>query len=286
MASGGNRHSAALLSTWQRVDQTMTKADADDALALCARLQQLYSAPWVLDTNPACSPWAHRSGKSADFAPDQDRARLVIPEPSDAISLPVKKAARPVSGRWAHQEAPEPPAQGWTGELLGMPGPHQSLSAGIVYAHFKTPLSAVIKKARTLLNQVAKEDKGRAAFAAAIYSRGGVKVEFGSPWQDEEESTPTGWPEKAARMDRVREAFAKNQLPGRLPYKLRESAWALEAADGADNEKTLLEGLVIRALSHGRVDPALVKDVVALWSEDSSAAGLLLCRALASEEEE
>ncbi len=274
-------------------DDVLALVDADDALPLCARLHQLYSSPWVLDTEPGRSPWAHRGEKPDPFDPERDRGRLVIPDTSEPVALPLHEALPPVKAGW-QQEAPVAPAEGWTGELLAMMGPHQSLSAGIVYAHFKTPLGTMVRKAHDLLDRVAKEEKGRAAFAAAVYSRGGVKVEFGTQWSREEANGRSVWPENAARIDRVREAFASSRLPGRLPYKLRESAWALEVTEGPKERMALLEGLVDRALilSGGaseetvQTGTTLRDDVVALWSADSSAAGLLLCRALSRHDEE
>ncbi len=273
-------------------DDVLAMVDVDDALPLCARLQQLYTSAWVLDTAPMRSPWEQRTGASAGFDPNRDRGRLVIPDTSEPVSLPLHRALAPVAAGWERNE-PTPPKGGWTGELLAMPGPYQSLSAGVVYAHFKTPLGAMVRKAHDLLGAVAKQEKGRAAFAAAVYSRGGVKVQFGMHWASPGEPGRPAWPDHAARIDRVREAFATGRLPGRLPYKLREFAWALDTADEEEARTDLLNGLVRHALK-GTTDEGeaegvhggLLEDVVTLWSEDPSVAGLLLCRALSREEEE
>jgi hypothetical protein len=52
------------------------------------------------------------------------------------------------------------------GRVLGMLGPAASVSAGIVYAHFKTPMGVLIKHARRLLDDVAKRRFDRNAVAA------------------------------------------------------------------------------------------------------------------------
>jgi CRISPR-associated protein Cmr2 len=291
-------------------DDVLALAPASEALDLAARLQQLYSSPWVLDTQPDRTAWdRHAVGT---WNPYEGRRRFRIPAAPKGRAITL-----PLIGEYPHvcdvtRVGPSDimPTGGAVGELIPMPGPYQSVSAGIVYAHFKTPLQCVIKQAKSLLDDQAKESKGRSAVAMSLWSRGGPKADtalrwYGLPDQHDDISTRPRAPDAAVRVRRLINAFRGDQLPGRLPYKLREAAPHLAAlAEDADGEKLdmLLDGFLKRATSDGSLSERLFSDVLALWKEgrpkvdelrkirgmreriDREAralGGLLLCRALA-----
>ena len=194
-------------------DDILALLPADDALPAAARLQALYTTPWLLDTRDDLP--------NGDVPPDhvwnaQEASQRFQTVPT---SVPLtRKGAR----------------------LLALPGPHHTLSAGIAYGHFKTPLAQLLSKARTLLDDLAKEQLGRSAFAVALYSRGGVKVATGARWRPPGASAETA--DAATQWTTVTEGFRRGKLPGKLPYQLQEPARALAS-------------LVLRPSADGRAAP-------------------------------
>lgn len=57
-----------------------------------------------------------------------------------------------------------------------------SLSGAIEYAHIKTPLGKVLHDAHDLLDNIAKEGRGRDAIAVRVWKPGGKAVEWAMPW--------------------------------------------------------------------------------------------------------
>jgi CRISPR-associated protein Cmr2 len=178
-----------------------------------------------------------------------------------------------------------------------MLGSANSLSAAVVYAHYKTPMSRMLKQARYLMNELSKKKAGRGALALSHFSRNGLKTEFAMKWK-EPERTMGGY----QRFEHVREAFANKRLPNQLPYKLREMAHSISgalsqmAAASHGDEPTrkeardrLLKGLFRKALSETApsIDTTcayeLWRDGMRLFPENPERAteGLLLARALA-----
>ena len=240
-------------------DDVLCLAPAEDALGLAARLQQLFSAPWIVDTDYSEKPWKWRE-KDGKFEYDVQKARyrFVVPRPA-GLGAPIKL---PVSNKdnlevhAAMDEGDYNPLLPADGRLFPMLGPRASLSAGIVYGHYKTPLTSMMRQCRYLLNHLAKDRAGRRAVALTHFSRNGIKTEFAFNW-----SAP-GERQSAHRcFEKTRAAFESGQLPARLPYKLRqimpEAAHALrhidpemkfENTDQVEARDRLLEGLFIRAL--------------------------------------
>lgn len=58
-----------------------------------------------------------------------------------------------------------------------------SLSGAIEYAHIKMPLGKVLHDAHDLLDNVAKEGRGRDAIACRVWKPGGLSVEWAMPWE-------------------------------------------------------------------------------------------------------
>ena len=57
-----------------------------------------------------------------------------------------------------------------------------SLSGAIEYAHAKMPLGKVLSDAHKLLDDIAKEGRGRDAIACRVWKPGGLAVEWAMPW--------------------------------------------------------------------------------------------------------
>ena len=287
-------------------DDVLCIAPAQDALDLAARLRQLWCAPWVVDSRHSQRPagengfvgeWDWRLPQwSGTFNTDEARRRFAIPatpQSGHAITLPIteRDSLRPhvsePDEHWPERWRYLPPLP-LRGPLLPMPGGAATLSAGIVFGHFKTHLGYMTGEAERLLKEVAKKQSGRDALAVGLCSRNGVKAEFALKW-----SAGDNRPTAHRRLQRVREAFAEGVLPGRLPYKLRESAEAVAALfadEQHDAAERVLKGILDRALETEAARKRH-EDLQVLWREGftlhpkkpaRSVEGLLLCRTLAS----
>ncbi len=298
-------------------DDLLCLAPADEALDLAARLQQLYSAAWVVDTDPSldlkADPWAWRH-RDWQGSYDQDRARrrFAIPlmGPDKApIRLPVERGdlLEPHSADTSNSASL--PVEG---PLLPMLGRGVSLSAGIAFGHYKTPLSVLLARSQALLKFAKEPDTdggpppgaiwtGRRALAVGHASRGGEKTRFALPWNGPDDA-PDESPRAHRAMTLVRDAFRDGGLSSRLPYKLRERAPAVQQAlqeiakhplvepDEDDREERLLRGLLRTCLGGPEIAQDRQNAALALWRQgirlhpndpDRYTDGLLFCRALA-----
>ena len=288
-------------------DDVLALAPARDALGIAARLQQLWSAAWIQDSRPGESAWGlvrrqgGRPGESVwvrpPWDPEADRERFRVAAITEGESW---SPGAPVFVQ--HAWTRETPPSLSEGEILPMLGRHQSLSAGIAYAHFKTPLHLVVDAARAALEDRAKGAGGRAACAEVLFTRSGAKYHSVFRW-DGGDGLLRGQSMAQAVKD-IRGELVRDELPSRLPYKVRADAAALRAlATSPDALRRMAWGLVTRALGDACKSPDTprVRRLVALWLEGLRAAhgeetdgrgddlgtgNLLLSRALANEEEE
>lgn len=58
-----------------------------------------------------------------------------------------------------------------------------TISGAIVYAHFSTPLTAVVREAHRLLDDVAKEETGRDSLAVTVWKGAGRILTWAAPWE-------------------------------------------------------------------------------------------------------
>ena len=315
-------------------DDVLCIAPAADALDLVARLQQLWSAAWVLDLGEndgqASSDWHWRSPDwSGSFDTKRSAQRFqVIDEPSAPIPGLGVYATAFKSG--SHHEIPLAPNvsgiekdenfvnarldNAGNVRLVPMLGKVQSLSAGIVFAHYKSHMGHRIREAEALLTDVAKEKLGRGSLAMRLHARNGLKSEFGLRWGDTQGAIVAN-----RRMNTVIGGFRSGAIAGRLPYKLREDLLALrgldlwddrpadhcvasvEAADAGEkhsqSRERLLRGL-LKCAWEGDSGGQVLELVLLIWKQGfeligwnreqlaRSVDGLLLCRALARPESE
>lgn len=65
-----------------------------------------------------------------------------------------------------------------------------TISAGLVFAHYHVPLSTVIRKARDLLDKVAKEGNGRNSIAVSVEKPSGTMAEYVTSFLPKKKRTP------------------------------------------------------------------------------------------------
>lgn len=63
-----------------------------------------------------------------------------------------------------------------------------TISAALVYAHFKTPLRLVLAQAHHLLDDVAKDEFGRASIAFSVMTSSAAQLQWALPWEHLESS--------------------------------------------------------------------------------------------------
>lgn len=93
--------------------------------------------------------------------------------------------------------------------------PLTTISAGLVFTHFKTPLRSVLDEAHHLLDEVAKEANGRASLAVAVYKGSGKNLEWVTTW--EHLGTPA-----MTRIDQLAERMEDKKISSSLLYRLRQ----------------------------------------------------------------
>ena len=295
-------------------DDILAIAPARDALPMAARLQQLFSAAWIVDTQFNEQPWRWRSEENFGAGLAEPRLRFMIPRvvkpakteaevPLKAIELPLNRDQVDLPVGVDADKMPDGPFEG---EVLAGLGPYQSLSASIVYGHFKTQLSSLLREGKRLLNELAKERGGRAAVALSHRSRGGAKSEMVIPWSVESTDNDKRLPAYEL-VDQVTKAFRRRVVPARLPYKLR-AVTSLLLVEADDWPAELAKGLLLQALDRPLADndKPVLDSMLALWKRgfefhvkpvlasnrsnqllrratERSVDGLLLCRYLAGQ---
>lgn len=65
-----------------------------------------------------------------------------------------------------------------------------SLSAAVVFAHARAPLTRVLAEAHHLLDDVAKEQNGRSSLAVGVYRPGGLAIQWCSTWRRYDDQRP------------------------------------------------------------------------------------------------
>ena len=64
--------------------------------------------------------------------------------------------------------------------IQGLPS---TISAAVEYAHVKMPLTRILRDAHSLLDEIAKEERGRDAIAVRVWKPGGQALEWAMPWE-------------------------------------------------------------------------------------------------------
>lgn len=108
-----------------------------------------------------------------------------------------------------------------------------TISAAVIYAHMNSNLRAVIKDAHDVLENIAKEQTGRDAFAVRVWKRGGPILTLAKPWTGIKQD----W---ANEIDRLQTVFEAGEYSSGFFYRLRDLFDLLEPGDAVsvfpDNE--------------------------------------------------
>ncbi|MBL8616784.1 MAG: type III-B CRISPR-associated protein Cas10/Cmr2 [Deltaproteobacteria bacterium] len=234
-------------------DDLLAMLPAEEALPAAARIQQLFSAAWLIDTAPDSTAWDRRD----EIKRAQAQARFAVLDLARLDHAGLQLAAGAVLPVEAHcfaAAATEGPLSlSWSpgSQLMPMVGRAHSLSAGIAYGHFKEPLRDVIASARANLELRAKpatkargpapeeralpasEWTGRGWMGHVAVSRltGGDKATAVLPWGDGDGALGVASPPMVAKhLEALRSAIANGQVSSRLPYAMRERLRVVLAA--------------------------------------------------------
>jgi CRISPR-associated protein Cmr2 len=94
-----------------------------------------------------------------------------------------------------------------------------SISAAVVFAHIKMPLTKVLKEAHKLLDNIAKEEYGRDSLAVSVWKPGSMVLQWARPWDMAIEN-------QQLIINKLANDFAKDdkddQLGNKFLYKIRE----------------------------------------------------------------
>ena len=136
-------------------------------------------------------------------------------------------------------------------------GVEATLSASVVFAHVRLPLSATIAEAHRLLDDVAKEENGRDSLAVGVMKRSGSYCQWVTTWN---RMHPDGGSSPATELlerlsQHLKRDVADPGLSSTLIYRLRE---ILTALCGWHHWKpgvwgNVPEGLDLRAFLHAEI---------------------------------
>lgn len=109
-----------------------------------------------------------------------------------------------------------------------------TLSGAIEYAHVKMPLTRVLKDAHELLDDVAKDDRGRDAIAVRVWKPGGKALEWAMPW---DKALQAG----EIEIQRLAAEFSKesSEFSNKFFYKIHERFELLNPEQGGQEEAIL-----------------------------------------------
>ncbi|NUN12314.1 MAG: type III-B CRISPR-associated protein Cas10/Cmr2 [Myxococcales bacterium] len=274
-------------------DDLLAILPADQTLAYVTRIQQLYRAPWIVDTQPDTDAWGWRKQGGSIMSAESARQRYLIPtiDRGKPLALPISEVLRHPTDGPGSELLPSPQR----GRVIPMMGPNQTLSASIVYGHFKTDMAQLLREGKRMLDQDAKDVEGKGALAIALHSRSGIKARMVGRFGD-----VADYHHLTEVLGRVIRGFATDNLAGRLPYKLHTlSEFAkVSMGEGRAEGQPVAGGLfpyrkipnprVLVGFAEGEVkDRELLQDVLTLWElgfawGDSPVGPLKLCRSLAS----
>lgn len=102
-----------------------------------------------------------------------------------------------------------------------------SISAAIQYTHIKMPLGSVLSDAHDLLDNVAKDSRGRDAIACRVWKPGGLQIEWAMPWSEALDKSDPNKVVIESLADDFRTSTdgaesAKEQFASKFFYRIRE----------------------------------------------------------------
>lgn len=135
----------------------------------------------------------------------------------------------------------------WDDEILLMPGPCITLSAGLAIVHHLYPLDAALEAARES-EKAAKGVLGKSAVCVRVLKRSGETVQMRSKWDAMGDT-----------FGRLVALFQSEALSSKLPYAVAESAYTLPQADGMFESE-------LRRLLHRHRHPTRWQEDEAQWA--------------------
>lgn len=114
-----------------------------------------------------------------------------------------------------------------------------TLSGAIEFAHIKMPLTKVLQDSHKLLDDVAKESRGRDALAVRVWKPGGLQLEWSEPWDVAVQGSKNGLPV----ICEIAEDFQKNNekdadFSNKFFFKIRERFAMLNPQKNASGQLT------------------------------------------------
>ena len=135
-----------------------------------------------------------------------------------------------------------------------------TLSASVVFAHVRMPMSAVLDEARKLLEDFAKEGNGRSSLAVGVLKPGGRYCRWVSTWVRD----PAGADTRAVRLlqelaEVLRPQDGESPISSSLIYRTRKTLALLCGMDRWEpgNWGTVPEGLDLRPLLRAEISHSL-----------------------------
>lgn len=140
-----------------------------------------------------------------------------------------------------------------------------TLSGAIEFAHIKTPLTSVLKDAHHLLDEVAKDGRGRDALAIRVWKPGGLQIEWAQPWEIalNPHTGKTYLEEIVATFQNIKED--REQFSNKFFYKIQER-FTLLNPDEATGQVSILDNdealslMAMEYLNSGKSDLSSIKN--------------------------
>lgn len=105
-------------------------------------------------------------------------------------------------------------------------GLSSTISAAVEYAHVKMPLTRILGDVHHLLDDLAKEERGRDAIAVRVWKPGGPALEWAMPWIKAliSHHPRLGEKRKSLQIEQLADQFAgdKAEFSSKFFYKIRE----------------------------------------------------------------
>lgn len=140
-----------------------------------------------------------------------------------------------------------------------------TLSGAIEFAHIKTPLTSVLKDAHHLLDEVAKDGRGRDALAIRVWKPGGLQIEWAQPWEIalNPHTSKTYLEEIAATFQNIKKD--REQFSSKFFYKIQERFTLLNPDKNTEQASILtndqaLSLMAMEYLNSGKSDLSDIKN--------------------------
>ncbi|TVR63994.1 MAG: type III-B CRISPR-associated protein Cas10/Cmr2 [Candidatus Competibacteraceae bacterium] len=147
-----------------------------------------------------------------------------------------------------------------------------TISAAVEYAHVKMPLTRILRDAHQLLDEVAKEQRGRDSIAVRVWKPGGRALEWAMPWEralvgspPHPNSPPREGRAHSLKIEQLAAQFARDdaaakdkeadRFSSKFFYKIREHFDLFNPVQAAEtaifNEQEALSLLAVDYLASG-----------------------------------